>query len=112
MLAAALSSVQATFAQSLLHAQQFHTSGVASRGTKNLDWYVKAVRKIEYTKKQVVKPVFPVETLHGRKRARAFLDLKVGEDQTGAPATVSRVVIELADDVTPTTVANFLSVST
>lgn len=52
-------------------------------------------------------PVFPRNPLHGKPRARAFIDWQAGKD---ADAAVQRVVIELADDIVPVTVENFLKV--
>ncbi len=147
----------------------FHTTTIALRGSKSLDWFHRATKRIEADKTRVDPPVFPAETLHGKKRARVFLDIQFGgqRDATpqpahsihsigwnpakqrqpakegGAPAqatpaaageasspaaaagegakegggggggevTVSRSVVELADDIVPFTVENFLRVS-
>lgn len=83
-------------------------SHLGRRGTKNLDWYINAVARREALKDVVEPPVFPAETLHGRKRARAFIDFQTGRAESGAEAAVSRVVVELADDLVPLAVENFL----
>ena len=92
-------------------------SHLGRRGSKNLDWYYNAIARREELKDAVDPPVFPAETLHGRKRARAFIDFRIGQGADGgggggaeAPsaAAVSRVVVELADDIVPLAVENFL----
>jgi cyclophilin family peptidyl-prolyl cis-trans isomerase len=83
-------------------------SHLGRRGTKNLDWYINAVAKREELKDVVDPPVFPIETLHGRKRARAFIDFQTGREESAVEANVSRVVVELADDLVPLAVENFL----
>lgn len=87
----------------------FHTTPAACRGTKHLDWWVRARARAPRTPPRV----FPAETLHGRPRRRAFIDFSLGGG--GAPAegkaapALSRVVFELADDIVPVTVSNFLT---
>ena len=73
--------------------------------------------------------MFPPEPLHGRKRVRAFIDFQFGRDASTAAdagatsqpggekqgdssdaSSVHRVVVELADDLVPLTVRNFLEV--
>lgn len=129
----AASAAAATAVMSVSHAGR--------RGTKNLDWYTNALAAAEEATTAVDVPVFPSETLHGRKRARAFIDIAFGGGGSGssggsgaasapaAPASgsgagsspagvsassdagaVSRVVVELADDIVPITVDNFLQV--
>jgi cyclophilin family peptidyl-prolyl cis-trans isomerase len=88
----------------------FHSSAHASRGSKNLDWYFNALDAVEKRKAHVEPPVFPKETLHGKKRARAYLDFAFGRDSNDGAANAQRVVVELADDIVPTTVSNFLTV--
>lgn len=76
--------------------------------------------------------MFPADTLHGRARARAYFDFSFGafaprtaEDAGVASTTAAaaagggaasaplrRVVFELADDIVPVTVANFLALAT
>lgn len=79
-------------------------SHAGRRGSKNLDWFINAVAAREARKDVIDMPVFPTATLHGRKRARAFIDFQIGRE---AEAT-SRVVVELADDLVPLAVDNFL----
>ncbi len=123
-----------------------HTSRPALRGTKNLDWYHRALRQQEFEKQRgAAPPPFPVETLHSRPRARCYMDFTfgvagdkqgegaaaaapAGAGATGAAAAaaaaaagaapaaapaaaapVHRVVFELADDIVPVTVGNFLA---
>ena len=84
------------------------------RGTKHLDWYQQALRRQEELRSHVDPPPYPAEPLHGRKRARAFFDFQFGRDAPDAAAESTpthRVVFELADDIVPTTAANFLAVS-
>jgi hypothetical protein len=115
----------------------FHATAAAARGSKNLDWYFNALRRIEREKSRPEVPVFPAETLHGRKRARVFVDVAFGAPATpegaaaaaasgaAAPAAqppaaaaaaaaasgpTQRIVLELADDIVPMTVENFVQV--
>lgn len=82
------------------------------RGTKNLDWFYSAIAEQEAAKDIADAPPFPTEpVVAGRKRARAFLDFQFGKDAGDAAAPVGRVVVELADDIVPLTVENFLQVS-
>lgn len=83
-------------------------AALGRRGSKNLDWYINAIARREELKDVVEPPVFPAETLHGRKRARAFIDFQTGRDEPGAEPVVSRVVVELADDLVPLAVENFI----
>jgi cyclophilin family peptidyl-prolyl cis-trans isomerase len=94
----------------------FHTTGVSYRGTKHLDWFHNALDKETSTQRQGPPP-FPLDPLHGRARARAYLDFAFGapggssgssEGPQGA-SSLHRVVFELADDIVPVTVDNFLS---
>lgn len=81
-------------------------------GTKHLDWYQNALRRQEELKTHVEPPPYPAEPLHGRKRARAFIDFQIGKAEEGGDAApTQRVVLELADDIVPNTVTNFLNVS-
>ena len=88
-----------------------HATPAAARGSKNLDWYYNALEEREESRLRVAEPVFPAETLHGRKRARAFIDFQLGAADAPDGATpLGRVVVELADDLVPLTVRNFLNV--
>ena len=87
-----------------------HTSAWSARGSKNLDWYYNALQEREDEKTRVEQPVFPPEPLHGRKRSRAFIDFQSGAEGSGEAAPLGRVVVELADDLVPLTVRNFLAV--
>ena len=98
------------------------------RGTKNFDWYNVAMAEAAAAKTAVEAPPFPPELTPGRKRARAFIDFQFGADAAPAAApaaaapadaaaaapgaAVSRVVVELADDLLPLTCDNFLQVRT
>ena len=57
----------------------FHTSSSLLRGTKNLDWLRRTTSRLERNATAPRAPVFPSEPLHGRKRARAFFDIGLGE---------------------------------
>lgn len=83
-------------------------AALGRRGSKNLDWYINAIARREELKDVVDPPVFPAETLHGRKRARAFIDFQTGRDEPGVEPAISRVVVELADDLVPLAVENFI----
>eukprot|EP01138_Halocafeteria_seosinensis_P015121 gb/GECG01015434.1/.p1 GENE.gb/GECG01015434.1/~~gb/GECG01015434.1/.p1 ORF type:complete len:234 (+),score=30.98 gb/GECG01015434.1/:1-702(+) len=76
----------------------------ARRGSKNFGWYQKALRNQE--KMNNVTPVknFPEETLHGKERMKAFMDIRMGEG-----ATPKRITLRLADDIVPRTVENFVN---
>ena len=94
------------------------TSSARLMGTKHLDWYFNSLRRQEELKQQKVPPPYPAETLHGRKRARAFFDVQFGRDSATAEESPNneavpthRVVFELADDIVPITCQNFLNVS-
>lgn len=90
-----------------------HASAALARGSKGLDWYVRALRRADAEASRAEPPVFPVAPLHNRKRARAYVDLAFGApDDAGTPPPPQRVVFELADDIVPITVANFLTVRT
>ena len=108
-------------------ARGFRTCTPLHRGTKHLDWYHRSLRQEEFDRARgpALAP-FPLETIHGRPRARCFLDFQfgvVGEQlqqqpaagaasaaQTAAPGTQAhRVVFELADDIVPITAGNFLA---
>lgn len=84
-----------------------HTTTALYRGSKNLDWYRNALRRIEQEKNRINPPIFPVETLHGKPRQRMALDFQIGKDTDN---NVQRIVIELADDIVPLTVSNFIKV--
>lgn len=98
-----------------------HTTGVSYRGTKHLDWFHNALD--QESAAQRLPPPFPLDPLHGRPRARAYLDFAFGSpggNSSGnsnegaggegqAASALHRVVFELADDVVPVTVDNFLS---
>lgn len=92
------------------------TTAPLLRGSKNLDWYFNALREQELARQAVDAPVFPAEPLHGRRRARAFIDFQTGGRVGGGAgggadaAPLQRVVVELADDIVPLTVRNFLEV--
>lgn len=108
----ARSGLQAISARQCLgNLREFHLTSKLDRGSKNLDWFVKAVRKLDKMKTAPEIPPFPIETLHGKNRKRAYIDFKFGKDTEESKAPVSRIVVELADDIVPTTVANFLAVS-
>jgi hypothetical protein len=102
-------------------------SHAGRRGSKHLDWFINAVARGEAAKAAAPTSVMPADPLHGRKRARAFLDFSFGRPAAPAaaspagadvaaaaaappPPVVSRVVVELADDIVPRTVTNFLQV--
>lgn len=87
-------------------ARTFHATASAC-GNKHLDWYFNAIREAEAAKHFVPPPVMPAQTLHGRKRARAYFDFKFGRDNDDP---LQRVVFELADDLVPLAVQNFISV--
>lgn len=74
------------------------------RGSKNLDWYMRALQRAEDDAVREEVPPFP-EPLHGRARQRAFFDVAIGGEHTG------RIEFELADDIAPKTVKNFADVS-
>jgi cyclophilin family peptidyl-prolyl cis-trans isomerase len=76
-----------------------------SRRTKNLDWYVNAIDSLAQEPEKI--SAYPVETLHGRKRMRVFMDLKIGRETQ----SLNRLILELTDDIVPMTVRNFLEVS-
>ena len=86
--------------------RQLHSTPAAA-GNKHLDWYFNAIRDAEAAKSVVAAPVMPPQPLHGRKRARAFMDLAFDRDPE---APTQRVVYELADDIVPLAVQNFLAV--
>lgn len=71
-----------------------------------MDWYFNALRDAEVAKTKTAPPVMPTQPLHGRKRARAFFDFQFDRD---ADAPTQRVVFELADDIVPLAVQNFLA---
>lgn len=83
-------------------------SHAGRRGSKNLDWFYNAIA--EEAKVKVEHPVYPAEPLHGRKRARVFMDFQFGREAT-PDVPPSRVVFELADDIVPLTAENFVNVS-
>ena len=101
----------------------FHTTGVVCRGTKHLDWFHNALDR-ETSTPRTGPPPFPLAPLHDRARARAYLDFAFGSpggtassgsggggSEQGPPGAPSlhRVVFELADDLVPVTVDNFLA---
>ena len=114
-------------------ARHLHTSPPLLRGTKNLGWYHRALQQQERDKARgAAPPPFPEAPLHGRARARCYLDFSFGaageaggEAAKGAAAAapaapaaaapaaaapqVHRVVFELADDIVPVTAGNFLA---
>lgn len=69
------------------------SGGLERRGAKNLGWYYRALERQEELAKVTRLPPFPVETLHGRKRANAFFDVRIGE---GDEARRRKIVFELA----------------
>jgi len=60
----------------------FHSSSSLLRGTKNLDWLRRTTARLERIASESKVPVFPSEPLHGRKRARAFFDIGLGESES------------------------------
>jgi len=97
-----------------LMSSYFHTSASLFRGAKHLDWYHREVEKVE----RAAPPPYPVDSLHGRARARAFMDFSFDSPGEGTSSNeqpnvqnpnLSRVIFELADDIVPVTVGNFLS---
>jgi len=120
-------------------ARALHASAPPLRGSKHLDWYVRELRARELAATRVAPLVFPAEPLHARARARAFVDFSFGAPAraaggdaaapaagaaAAAPAAAApagaaaapraalhRVVFELADDVVPVTVANWLALA-
>jgi cyclophilin family peptidyl-prolyl cis-trans isomerase len=86
-----------------------HVTSTILRGTKSLDWYINALAQREASKDILPTTIFPsCIPLHGRKRARAYLDIATGTNAEAA-ANASRIVIELADDLVPLAVTNFLT---
>jgi len=69
-------------------ARGLHASAAVLRGTKGRDWLVKAQARLERSAARAAAPPppFPAQTLHGRKRARAFFDLSFGAPAAQAPA--------------------------
>lgn len=57
-------------------------AGVArSRRAKNYNWYFRALERQKEMAEAEVLPPFPVEPLHGRERARAFMVFAAGDGQ-------------------------------
>jgi len=91
---------------SLLRRRIFNATVTRARhGSRGWDWYYKALEKEkEAPKSPHVLHYKPLKADH--VRPRAFLDFAAGEEQLG------RVVIELADDIVPKTVDNFVQLCT
>ena len=87
-----------------LSAQHFHACA-AALGSKNHGWYHRALAAVV----EEPPPPFPAPPV-GHARPRAYLDLRAGAPGEEAPSPPTRVVIELADDVVPLTVLNFINV--
>jgi len=85
-----------------------HTTTILQRGSKNLDWYRNALRRIEQEKNRINPPIFPTtETLHGKPRQRMVLEFQIGKESDN---NIQKIIIELADDIVPLTVSNFVKV--
>ena len=63
------------------------------RGAKNFGWYYRTVARMEEEAARPPSPPFPEQTLHGRPRVRAFMDIKMGHEDDAA---TKRIVFELA----------------
>jgi hypothetical protein len=76
--------------QALRAALRAPVGGIArSRRAKNRGWYFDALRRQSEASEAV--PPLPLEVLHGKQRARAFLEFAVGSS-----SDVLRVELELA----------------
>ena len=105
-----------TLPRIMLPSRGVHASAPCLRGSKNLDWYAAALARREAAEalsasspeRGAVAAILPVEPLHGRKRARAFLELRLAGTPASAPPA-ARLVLELADDIVPLACTNFLA---
>lgn len=103
----------------------------ARRGPKNLGWYQKAIKQKDRITDIAPVRNFPEETLHGKERMKAFMDIRMGEGNSPRRVTLRLAVSALVvswfcadfrrytsrifwyeqDDIVPKTVENFVNVS-